>query len=286
MAILAFKTSLLSPELPFTCGSRALPFWFLHSRSDLSSRKITRGYFKGQASSQQLSPKCYCFHARSRSKKASLYENWDHYDHWNPFRVSGKKKTRVDKHNRLHLLINIILNTFHNRADGVCVCFFFLPHKGYNPGTQKLVKVFKRFEVCKSIYEQQDPVLTLVAAVCGFCVSKGIPYALKFYLKRCFTVSTGSLRGKGSIYFCQMWRYINRSKLAKSTNYPAMSSNNNAVFTLQRNMHHKIQKCVESPSNWLKTTRKVLTKKTVSSKRAKFTAEETGWNVSKGQRQI
>lgn len=49
--------SRLSPELPFTWGGRALPFWFLHSCSDLSSRKITRGYFKGQVSSQRLSPK-------------------------------------------------------------------------------------------------------------------------------------------------------------------------------------------------------------------------------------
>lgn len=47
--------SQLSPELPFTWGGRVLPFWFLHSCSDLSSRKITRGYFKGQVSSQRKS---------------------------------------------------------------------------------------------------------------------------------------------------------------------------------------------------------------------------------------
>ena len=114
VAILVFKMSRLGPELPFTWGGRVLPFWFQHSCSDLSSRKITRGYFKDQVSSERLSPKCCCFHARGRSLKASLYENWFHYDHWNPLRVNGKKKTHVDKHKCLHLLININLNTFHN----------------------------------------------------------------------------------------------------------------------------------------------------------------------------
>ena len=116
-----------------------------------------------------------------------------------------KKKTHVDKHKRLHLLININLNTFHNEF----MTEFF---STFSDSTQRIERRYsksncltlKNVGVLKELSEQQDPVLTSVAGICGFCVGESIPYVLTFYLKRCFTVSRGRLRGKGSIYFCLM----------------------------------------------------------------------------------